>query len=63
MSGDAARRSARATMKKMKVNADVKLVDNRTRVKQARVRLRDLSRQSKGSLGKKTWSREDLHER
>jgi hypothetical protein len=50
-------------MKKMKVNADEKLVDNRTRVKQARVRLRDLSRQSKGSLGKKTWSREDLHER
>jgi hypothetical protein len=63
MSGDAARRSARATMKKTKVDADEKLVDNRTRVKQARVRLRDLSRQSKGSLGKKTWSREDLHER
>ncbi len=29
----------------------------------ARVRLRQLSRQSQGRLGKKTWTRQDLHER
>lgn len=29
----------------------------------ARARIRELSKASKGSLGKKRWSREDLHER
>jgi len=29
----------------------------------ARARLRQLSNQSQGRLGKKTWTREDLHDR
>lgn len=33
------------------------------RAARARARLRQLSRKSQGRLGKKTWSREDLHER
>jgi hypothetical protein len=33
------------------------------RARQARLRLRQLSRQSRGRLGKKSWSREDLHAR
>lgn len=33
------------------------------RANRARTRLRQLSRQSQGRLGKKTWSREDLHDR
>ena len=33
------------------------------RAQRARVRLRQLSAQSEGRLGKKTWSREDLHDR
>jgi hypothetical protein len=33
------------------------------RAKRARVRLRELSQRSHGRLGKKTWSREELHER
>ncbi len=33
------------------------------RARRARARLRQLSKQSQGRLGKKTWSREDLHER
>jgi hypothetical protein len=33
------------------------------RADRARTRLRQLSRQSQGRLGKKTWSREDLHDR
>jgi len=33
------------------------------RADRARTRLRQLSRQSPGRLGKKTWSREDLHDR
>ena len=33
------------------------------RAKHARARLRQLSRQSQGRLGKKTWSRDDLHDR
>ena len=32
------------------------------RARNARVRLRELSQQSQGRLGDKTWSREDLHE-
>ncbi|HMD50416.1 MAG TPA: DUF6364 family protein [Bryobacteraceae bacterium] len=32
------------------------------RAKRARASLRRLNAQSKGRLGKKTWSREDLHE-
>ena len=33
------------------------------RAKGARARLRELSAQSSGRLGKKTWTREDLHDR
>ena len=33
------------------------------RARHARERLRELSRKSRGRLGKRTWSREDLHER
>jgi len=33
------------------------------RAKRARARLRQLSAQSQGRLGRKTWTREDLHER
>ena len=33
------------------------------RARNSRVRLRELSQQSQGRLGDKTWSREDLHER
>ena len=33
------------------------------RAKCARARLRQLSKQSQGQLGKKTWTREDLHDR
>jgi len=34
-----------------------------SRAKRARVRLRQLSSQSQGRLGQKTWSRDDLHDR
>ena len=37
------------------------LAAHEDRAKSARVRLRQLSAQSQGRLGKKTWSREDLH--
>ena len=33
------------------------------RVKEARTRLRQLSRKSHGRLGERDWTREDLHER
>ena len=33
------------------------------RAKRARARLRQLSAQSQGRMGKKTWTREELHER
>jgi hypothetical protein len=33
------------------------------RAKRARARLRRLSAQSRGRLGRKTWTREDLHDR
>jgi len=33
------------------------------RARQARKRLQELSQQSQGQLGDKTWGREDLHER
>ena len=36
---------------------------HRDRATRARARLRQLSRQSQGRLGKKSWTREDLHER
>jgi len=39
------------------------LAAHQDRAKRARVRLRQLSAQSQGRLGKKTWSREDLHGR
>lgn len=33
------------------------------RASRARIRLRDLSTQSEGRLGRKTWTRDDLHGR
>ena len=39
------------------------LAAHQDRAKQARARLRRLSAQSQGRLGKKTWSRDDLHDR
>jgi len=39
------------------------LAGHRDRARRARSRLRQLSKQSQGRLGKKTWTREDLHER
>lgn len=40
-----------------------KLAAHENRADQARARLRQLSEQSTGRLGKKTWSRNDLHDR
>jgi hypothetical protein len=40
-----------------------KLAAHESRADRARARLRQLSEQSTGRLGKKTWSREDLHDR
>jgi hypothetical protein len=39
------------------------LAGHRDRASRARARLRQLSAQTQGRLGKKTWSREELHER
>ncbi len=39
------------------------LAAHEDRAKQARARMRELSAQSSGRLGRKRWSREDLHER
>ena len=39
------------------------LAPHEDRAKRARARLRQLSAQSQGRLGKKTWTREDLHGR
>jgi hypothetical protein len=39
------------------------LAAHQDRAKSARARLRKLSAQSQGRLGKKTWTRQDLHER
>ena len=39
------------------------LAAHEDRANRARARLRQLSRQSQGRLGKKTWAREDLHDR
>jgi hypothetical protein len=39
------------------------LAAHQDRAKSARARLRQLSAQSRGRLGKKTWSRKDLHGR
>jgi Family of unknown function (DUF6364) len=63
---EAARRHA--VERKSSVNALVRdylasLAAIETRADQARAKLRELSRRSPGRLGKKTWSREDLHER
>jgi plasmid stability protein len=33
------------------------------RAKQARAKLRELSKKSQGQLGRKTWSRDELHDR
>jgi hypothetical protein len=40
-----------------------KLAAHENRANRARARLRELSRQSTGRLGRKTWAREDLHDR
>lgn len=39
------------------------LAQHDDRARRARTRLRQLSKQSNGRLGKKTWSRDELHER
>jgi hypothetical protein len=39
------------------------LASQQDQAKRARARIRQLSAQSQGQLGWKTWSREDLHER
>lgn len=39
------------------------LAGHHDRSRRARARLRQLSRRTQGRLGKKTWNREDLHER
>jgi hypothetical protein len=39
------------------------LAQHEDRARRARARLRQLSNQSKGRLGKKTWTRDDLHDR
>jgi hypothetical protein len=39
------------------------LASHQGRARRARSRLRQLSKQSRGHLGKKTWTRQDLHER
>ncbi|HUA86877.1 MAG TPA: DUF6364 family protein [Bryobacteraceae bacterium] len=39
------------------------LAGQEDRARRARARLRQLSKRSKGRLGRKTWSREELHER
>ena len=39
------------------------LAAHEDRAKRARARLRQLSAQSPGRLGKKTWTRADLHDR
>lgn len=39
------------------------LAAHEDRAARARARLRQLSRQSKGRLGKKSWTRADLHDR
>ena len=39
------------------------LACHQDRAKRARARLRQLSAQSQGQLGRRTWTREDLHDR
>jgi len=39
------------------------LARHQDRARRARARLRQLSNQSQGRLGKKAWTREDLHDR
>jgi hypothetical protein len=39
------------------------LAAHEDRASRARARLRQLSKRSAGRLGKKTWTREDLHDR
>ena len=39
------------------------LAAHEDRANRARARISQLSKQSQGRLGKKTWSREDLHDR
>lgn len=40
-----------------------RLAQHQDRARRARARLRQLSKQSQGRLGNKTWTREDLHDR
>lgn len=39
------------------------LAGHHDRARRARAMLRQMSKRTQGRLGKKTWSREDLHER
>jgi len=57
-----------AAERKSSVNALVReyltnIAAHQDRARRARARLRELSRQSKGRLGKKSWIREELHDR
>ncbi len=58
----------RAAERNSTVNALVRdyltsLAAHDDRANRARARLRQLSKESEGRLGKKTWSREQLHDR
>ncbi|MGA2213097.1 MAG: ribbon-helix-helix protein, CopG family [Bryobacteraceae bacterium] len=58
----------RAAERNSTVNALVRdyltnLAEHDTRADRARARLRQLSKESQGRLGKKTWTREHLHDR
>ena len=39
------------------------IAQHQDRARRARARLRQLSKKSEGQLGKKAWTRDDLHER
>jgi hypothetical protein len=58
----------RAAEQNSSINALVReyltnLAEQENRVSRARGRLRELSKRSQGRLGKKTWTRDALHER
>ena len=63
---DAVRRYS--AQKNSSVNALVRefltnLAGHENRARRARARMRQLSKQSQGRLGSKSWTRQDLHER
>jgi hypothetical protein len=46
-----------------KITVSTSLAAHDIRANRAKARLRQLSKESQGRLGKKTWSREQLHDR